>query len=97
VREIDVPGQHETLSRTVKVADAKTEWRSILCETNATPEKIREIQRALQVAGYNPGSIDGLIRGQTMAAINAFQKAKGLPVDPYINLETVKALGVSPR
>jgi hypothetical protein len=96
-REIDVPGQQQTLTHTVKVADAKTEWRSILCETNATPDKLREIQRALQTAGYNPGPIDGVIRAQTMRAINDYQVAKGLPVDAYLNLETVKALGVTPN
>ena len=96
-REIEVPAITDTVTRQVKVADATTEWRSILCETNATPTKIREIQRALLTAGYNPGKIDGIIKGDTMRAVNAFQQAKGLPVDPYLNIETVKALGVAPN
>jgi hypothetical protein len=94
-REIGVPAQHQTLTHTVKVAEAKTEWRSILCETNATPEKLREIQCALLTAGYNPGPIDGVIRAQTMHAVNEFQVAKGLPVDACLNPETMKGLGVS--
>jgi peptidoglycan hydrolase-like protein with peptidoglycan-binding domain len=96
MREIDVPGQQETLSREVKVSEASTEWRSILCETNATTAKLREIQDALMKAGYNPGPIDGVIRSQTMKAVNDYQRAKGLPVDAYLNLETVKSLGVAP-
>lgn len=96
-REIEVPGQYETLSQQVQVSEAKTERRSILCETNATRAKISEIQQALKKAGYNPGKMDGVIRAQTMSAVNAYQQAKGLPVDGYLNLETVKSLGVSPN
>jgi Putative peptidoglycan binding domain len=96
-REIDVPAQYETLTRQVQVAEASTEWRSILCETNATPSKLKEIQRALVAAGYDPGPIDGVIRAQTMRAVNAYQAAKGLPVDAYLNLATVQSLGVNPN
>jgi hypothetical protein len=32
-----------------------------------------------------------------MKAISAFQKAKGLSQDGYLNIETVKALGISPN
>jgi hypothetical protein len=94
---VDVPAQYGTVTRTKLVSEAKVEWRSILCDTNATPAKIMEIQRALQSAGFNPGRIDGVIRQDTMAAVNAFQRARNLPVDPYLNVETVQALGVSPR
>jgi peptidoglycan hydrolase-like protein with peptidoglycan-binding domain len=84
------------VTKTVKVADARTEWRSILCETNATPGKIMDIQRGLKSAGFDPGPIDGVIRKKTMQAVNRYQEARGLPVDPYLNIETVKALGVNP-
>ena len=96
-REVEVPAQYETLGQSVKVSDASTEWRSILCETNATPDKLRQIQQALLTAGYNPGPMDGVIRAQTMRAVNDYQAAKGLPVDAYLNLATVKALGVAPN
>jgi hypothetical protein len=97
LREIKVPAQYENLEYQVKVTDARLERRQVLCETNATPSKIMEIQRALLASGYSPGKIDGVIRGNTMSAVNAYQKAKGLPVDGFLNLETVKALGVSPN
>jgi len=90
-----VPAITDTVTRQVKVADATTEWRSILCETNATQAKLMEIQRALAKEGYYSGPIDGLIRNQTMAAVNAYQRAKGLPLDAYVNMQTVKALGLS--
>ena len=96
-REVDVPAVYDTNATTVKVGEPSVEWRSILCETNATPAKLREIQRALRAAGFDPGPIDGVIQDQTMKAINAYQAAKGLAVDSYLNLETVKSLGVSPN
>ena len=95
-REIAIPAEYGTVTKTRLVSDGRYEWRTILCETNATPGKIKEIQRALDSAGFSPGPIDGVIRDQTMRAVNAYQGAKGLPVDPYLNVETVKALGVSP-
>ena len=70
LREIKVPAQYEDLQYQVKVVDARVERRSVLCETNATPSKIMEIQRALLASGYSPGKIDGLIRGNTMSAVN---------------------------
>ncbi len=95
LKEYEVPAQYETLSYQVKLSDASTQRRAVLCETNATPAKIQEIQRALQTAGFNPGPINGVLRDQTMKAVNQYQQSKGLPVDGFLNLETVKALGVS--
>lgn len=95
VREINVPAQYRTLTHSVKVADARTERRQILCDTNANRPKIMEIQRALKDAGFDPGPIDGILRSQTMRAVNRYQQAEQLPVDGYLNIETVKALGIS--
>ncbi|MBS7807528.1 peptidoglycan-binding domain-containing protein [Variovorax sp. PCZ-1] len=97
LREISVPAQYDTISYQVKTADARTENRAILCETNATPAKIMEIQRALSTAGFNPGPVNGVLRESTMRAVNGYQQSKGLPVDGFLNLETVKSLGVSPN
>ncbi len=62
-----------------------------------TGARITEIQSALKVAGYESGKIDGVVGSETMAAVNAFQRDKGLPVDRYLNVATLKALGVSAR
>jgi regulator of extracellular matrix RemA (YlzA/DUF370 family) len=99
-REIDVPAQYETLTNQVVVAEANRERRAILCETNATAAKITEIQRALLKAGFNPGRQDGVINAELMSAVNRYQSANKLPVDiggRYLNIETVKSLGVSPH
>ncbi len=94
-RRIVIPETYKTVSRQELVKDGYMQWRSILCETNTTRARISQIQRALKTAGYNPGPIDGVVGSATIRAVNAFQKSKGLPVDKYLNVETIKALGVS--
>ena len=56
-----------------------------------------DLQRASQHAGHDigPRGVDGEIGKQTIEAVYAFQRANNLPVDRYINLQTLKALGVS--
>jgi hypothetical protein len=93
----EIPAEYKTVSYKELDKEGFMEWRSILCKTNMTGTRISRIQEALKTAGYNPGPIDGSIGGQTMAAVNAFQRDKGLPVDRYLNVKTLQALGVSPR
>jgi peptidoglycan hydrolase-like protein with peptidoglycan-binding domain len=69
----------------------------VLCETNATPQKIREIQDAPKKAGFNPGPVNGVLRAQTMEAVSKFQEANKLPVDGFLSTDTVKALGIKPN
>ncbi len=90
-----VPAEYKIVQRKEKVEEGKMEWRSILCETNMTTNRISDIQRALLAKGYNPGKIDGIVGKNTMSAVNAFQKDNNLPVDDYLNIETVQALNVA--
>ncbi len=92
---IEIPAVYSTVTRQEKIADGHMEWRSILCQTNMTRDRIADIQRALKAKGFDPGPIDGVIGSGTMAAVNAFQRKNNLPVDKYLNIATVKALGVS--
>ena len=43
-------------------------------------ELVRDIQTELKARGYDPGAADGRMRGDTEAAISAYEKAEGLPV-----------------
>jgi len=90
-----IPAIEKTVSRQELVKKGHMQWRSILCETNMTGDRLRAIQSALKSRGYNPGAIDGVIGSQTIAAVNDFQRDKKLPIDQYLNLRTLKALGVS--
>ncbi len=90
-----IPAEYKTVTKRKLLKDGYMAWRSILCETNMTRARISDIQRALNAAGYDVGPADGVIGAQTIEAVNAFQRANDLPVDRYLNIETVKALGVS--
>lgn len=52
----------------------------------------RNVQRALQAAGYDPGRIDGQMGGKTREAVKAFQHDRGLSPDGQVGLRTIKLL-----
>lgn len=54
---------------------------------------VKAYQQALKNAGFDPGPIDGIKGPKTIAAIKAFQKAKGLVVDGIVGPKTTAALG----
>lgn len=60
-----------------------------------TGRLVKDVQRALAAAGYNPGPIDGEYGSQTAAAVRAFQLRKGLAIDGEVGRLTAKALGVA--
>lgn len=93
-REV-IPAEYTTVVSEELESEGFMEWRSILCKTNMTTSTVSDIQRALLQREYNPGPIDGAIGVETMDAVNAFQRDNGLPTDKYINMETIKALGVN--
>jgi hypothetical protein len=94
---IEIPAEYDTVGRRVVKSAATTEWREVLCDNNATPATLTALQQSLRRAGFDPGRDDGKVDPKVMAAVRAFQEAKGLPVDGdrYINMATVKALGVN--
>lgn len=93
-RRVEIPAQFATIKKRTKVSDSVLEWRSILCETNTTPNLIRRMQQALAKAGFNPGSTDGRIGSRTMSALTAYQRKQGL-ASGQITMETLKSLRVA--
>jgi len=59
-----------------------------------TGDKVRQIQQALEAAGFNPGPIDGEFGPHTHAAVVAFQLSNGLLPDGEVGPQTAAALGV---
>lgn len=57
-------------------------------------EKVREIQRALLRAGFNPQDLDGIYGWQTANAVIRFQRSKGLVADGEVGPVTLAALGI---
>ncbi|MFV0679863.1 peptidoglycan-binding protein [Ottowia sp.] len=96
-RWVDVPAVYETITWQVKVSEPSEEKREVMCETNTAPGKIREVQRALKSVGFDPGAEDGVLAQTTLAAVAQYQQARGLPVHGYLDVETVRALGVAPN
>jgi Putative peptidoglycan binding domain len=94
VQRVPVPAEYETVSKQVQVGDGRMEWSPVLCETNATPGLIMEMQRALRGAGYDPGPINGRIGPKTLGAVETFQRTKGL-AQGGITLETLQALSIN--
>ena len=90
---IEIPATYKIVDR--RIAKGGTEeWVPILCESNASPQKISEIQTALNAAGHSL-IVDGKFGPQTFAAMKAYQLEQGLLVG-VLTLSTVKHLGVTP-
>ncbi len=90
---IVVPASMRTVERTQVVGGGQLEWREVLCDTNATPETIAQIQSALVERGYSTGRADGVFGPSTLRSMEAFQRDNGLVVG-QLTRETVEALGV---
>ncbi len=88
-----IPAEYKTVETRVKVHGKRLEWRQVLCETNMTKEIIAAVQEALQKAGYDPGSVDGILGAATLAAVENFQRANDLPRGG-LTIRTLEALGV---
>jgi len=94
-REEVIPAEYASVNEKRLVSEGGyTVWTEILCAAKTTSTKVANVQRALNAAGYDAGSADGVMGGRTRNALQKFQTDKGLPVG-NLNLETLKALGVS--
>lgn len=89
---IEIPATYKTVERYVPVGGT-TQWVPVLCEANASAQKIAEIQTALSEAGH-PIAVDGKFGPKTFAAMKAYQAEQGLPVG-LLTVSTVERLGVS--
>ena len=88
-----IPEETNKVTKTVQVANARLEWRSVLCETNMSRDIIAQVQESLQSAGFDAGGTDGVIGRQTLLAIDAYQRRKGLATGG-LTMATLDSLGV---
>lgn len=88
------PAEYKTVQQEVVVSTGKAEWKKILCQTNATTTNVKALQNALRKAGYEVGTVDGVLGYQTYKAVDAFQRKKGLSRGE-ITYDTLEALGLS--
>lgn len=93
--EVEIPAEYSNVEKTVLVEAGYMEWRAVLCETNARPALVTDIQRALREKGYNPGPIDGVIGRDTADAVAQFQGDQNM-ASGGLTMETIRALGLNP-
>jgi outer membrane murein-binding lipoprotein Lpp len=93
VKRIPIEAEYQTITKQVLVSEAQHDWQRVLCQTNTTPNVISEVQRELRKQGFHPGPIDGQLGVNTLAAINAYQRAKNLYIGA-LTLETLESLGI---
>lgn len=97
-RLVEVPAEYEDFQVKELDQEGRCEWREILCTVNATSDRILDIEKALSQAGYNPGTVDGVMDARLFTAARSYQSDRGIAVDPthldIINIDTLKALGI---
>ncbi|MBC7776919.1 MAG: peptidoglycan-binding protein, partial [Phycisphaerae bacterium] len=95
IRSEEIPAETTPVTRRNLVNPGNfSQWREVLCGEKVTGYTIRQIQIALNKAGYNVGTPDDELGPRTKAALTKFQKDRNLPVG-NLDLETLKALGVN--
>ena len=56
---------------------------------------VTDLQSDLKAAGFDPGPIDGVYGPLTKAAVEAYQRDKGLTIDGIAGPETLGSLGAT--
>ena len=92
-KRTEIPAEYKSVTKRQKVGDERLEWRQVLCETNMTKDIVTRVQQSLKDAGYNPGSIDGVVGGGTLRAVDNYQREKNLPRGG-LTIRTLESLGV---
>lgn len=67
-------------------------WIRVLCEQDATEDRIRGVQRRLHERGYYDGPMSGDYDAGTRAAVGRFQDEARLDHGGYLSLDTLDAL-----
>ncbi len=84
-----------SVEKTTSTATAVSQPMSTSAAETAIPSapadesiRVREIQLALQAAGFDPGSTDGRLGPRTRTAVREFQQANGLHPDGKVGPRT---------
>ena len=91
---IEVPADAVRLTKRTRLSEERLEWRPVLCRTNVTDGLVTRLQLALEEAGRSPNGVDGLLGPGTRAAMERYQRERGLATGG-LTLETLAALDVA--
>jgi hypothetical protein len=67
-------------------------WIRVLCDDDATPARIRHVQKRLHDRGYYRGELSGRYDAATAAAVGQFQTRSHIAHGGYLSLRTIEAL-----
>lgn len=67
-------------------------WVKVLCDTDATPERVRHIQSKLHAHGDYQGAESGQYDQATADAVARFQQKQHIDHGGYLSLQTVEAI-----
>jgi peptidoglycan hydrolase-like protein with peptidoglycan-binding domain len=93
-RQINTPiaPQRHSVTRKRQISGESFAWIKVLCETNATPQAISEVQTMLHKQGYYQGSITGSTDADTETAIARYQQQMNIPHGGFLSLQTIESL-----
>ena len=92
--KVPVPPVYSTVNKQVMTKPEHAEWVQVLCDVNATPAKIQQVEKALSEQGYSVRQ-DGQIDQELTDSLRSFQKKNDLHVNGMMTAETLKKLGVA--
>lgn len=93
VNEIEMPPIIANINSVRFEGTPTPTWRQIPCAEDLTPELIKQLQTALNKAGFQVGAVDGKLGKTTLAAIQSYQNTHGL-ASGALTLETMQHLGI---
>jgi peptidoglycan hydrolase-like protein with peptidoglycan-binding domain len=67
-------------------------WIRVLCDTDATPARIRGVQQRLHDRGYYRGELSGRYDSATASAVTQFQSSSHISHGGYLSLQTLDVL-----
>jgi peptidoglycan hydrolase-like protein with peptidoglycan-binding domain len=91
-RDAEIASLRQTMEQiSAQMQQAQALAASDVDEAKSRPS-VKQVQTALENAGYDVGTVDGRMGRKTREAIRAFQRANGLPVDGKAGKKTWELL-----
>jgi peptidoglycan hydrolase-like protein with peptidoglycan-binding domain len=85
------------LTLTFPIAITADQHKTANAEADAETATIQKAQKKLQKKGFYAGEIDGQVGPQTMSALKAYQREKGIPQTGALDARTLDELGIKTK
>lgn len=91
--KVPVAAEYATVNKQVMVHPERAEWVQVLCDVNATPQKLSQVEKALAARGYSVVP-DGKLDADLTQSVMAFQKDNGMHPTGLMTADTLQRLGI---